>query len=81
MGKYCCVFETKGDRRAGTHLISPLEILFLNILDLSNIKLEEFFKQKKRLDEYGLTELLIDFEMVLEKGQTFMEVFDSRKEF
>ena len=22
--KYCCVFETVGDRRAGTHLISPL---------------------------------------------------------
>ncbi len=30
--KYCCVFETQGDRRVGTHLISPLEILFLNIV-------------------------------------------------
>ncbi len=24
ISKYCCVFETQGDRRAGTHLISPL---------------------------------------------------------
>jgi len=24
LSKYCCVFETIGDRRVGTHLISPL---------------------------------------------------------
>lgn len=38
--KYCCVFETKGDRRAGTHLISPLEILFLNLLDIDSLPLD-----------------------------------------
>jgi hypothetical protein len=79
LGKYCCVFETEGDRRVGTHLISPLEILFLNIFDMDSLQLPDFFKQKNRLDEYGLTELLIDFEMMLEKGQRFLEVYDGRK--
>lgn len=33
INKYCVVFQTQGDRRAGTHLISPLEILFLGLID------------------------------------------------
>jgi len=52
--KYCCVFETRGDRRVGTHLISPLEILFLNIIDLADLQLEKFFRERSRYDEFGV---------------------------
>ena len=52
--KYCCVFETAGDRRVGTHLISPLEIIFLNIVQTHAEEFDAFFKAKERLDEFGL---------------------------
>lgn len=81
LSKYCCVFETWGDRRAGTHLISPLEIIFLNFFDTSSFDLAKFFKEKERADTFGLTELLIDFEMMVDKGQKFLEVYDGRHEF
>ena len=54
------MFETQGDRRLGTHLISPMEILFLNLFEFPQA-LEEHFKSINRLDNTGLTELLIDF--------------------
>jgi hypothetical protein len=62
------VFETKGDRRVGTHLISPLEIIFLNIVAVKPGIFDDFFKKKQRLDEYGLVELLTDFDLFVETG-------------
>lgn len=50
ISKYCCVFETRGDRRAGTHLISPLEVLFLTIMDHSKAEWKDLFTTKNRID-------------------------------
>lgn len=63
IGKYCCVFETKGDRRAGTHLISPLQIIFLSLLEQEKKdEMKKLFKEKGRVDESGeLVEFVTDF--------------------
>jgi hypothetical protein len=50
IGKYCCVFETTGDRRIGTHLISPLEILFLNLCELEQTAWFEIFEKNGRIE-------------------------------
>jgi hypothetical protein len=51
IAKYCCVFETLGDRRIGTHVISPLEILFLNLCNLNETDWFGMFEKNKRIDE------------------------------
>ncbi len=40
-----------------------------------------FFKQKQRLDEYGLVELLTDFDLFVEAGEVFLDKYDKSKEF
>jgi hypothetical protein len=55
IAKYCCVFETLGDRRIGTHVISPLEILFLNLCNLNETDWFGMFEKNKRIDE-GITD-------------------------
>lgn len=62
ISKYCAVFETQGDRRAGTHLISPLEILFLGLVDHSKTGWKEVFHKKGRVEQKGdLIELVTNF--------------------
>lgn len=54
--KYCCVFETKGERRLGTHLISSLEVLLATFVETDKEKLKELFKKAERYEENAPTD-------------------------
>jgi hypothetical protein len=72
IGKYCCVFETMGDRRIGTHVISPLEILFLNLCNLEQTAWFSVFEKNGRIDEGEPIEFLANW-IFLEPNQTFLK--------
>ena len=78
--KYCCVFETQGDRRAGTHLISSLELFYLNLFDHSKNNWRKIFTNKNRIDEGEPVEFVTNFELFMEEGKEFINIYDNSSE-
>ena len=79
ISKYCCVFETRGDRRAGTHLISPLEMLFVNMFNFEPIEWKKMIDEKSRLDEGEVMEFVANF-LFMEDDRKFIDVYDQSPE-
>ena len=70
------MFETQGDRRAGTHLISPLEILYLTFVDHEKAGWKSIFESKDRIDNGYLVEFITNLELFMEEGKSFLKIYD-----
>jgi hypothetical protein len=74
------VFATEGDRRAGTHLLGPLELLYLTLFDHGHAEWQSAFESKSRVDDGGLVEVVSHFIHDVELGHTFLETYDASTE-
>ena len=74
--KYCCVFETRGERRVGTHLISSLEVLLASFVEVDWEALLKCFADINRVEGSSATETPTEWDFATLTERSFVEEYE-----